>query len=129
MRLRVGQVERPRADAAMVPTRPCPSFSCGKVDGFRVQALGGVELEHAVGAQHVERADLGHHVLGDLAHDAVKPLLRLERLRHQLAEPFEQNARAGGQVSHRWRLHAREQTPCSDRVCAGRAARRHIDQS
>ena len=99
MLLRVGKVERPgaggdRADEALAEAQQ------RQVDGAGVQAFGGVELEHAVGAQHIERAHLGHHVRGDLAHDPVEPLLRLERLGHELAEPFQQNARAGGLVTH-----------------------------
>jgi hypothetical protein len=74
--LRVRQVERPRAgrdgaDEALAQPQ------LREVDRAGVEALGGVEFEHAVGAQHVERAHLGHHVGGDLAHDAVEPLLRL----------------------------------------------------
>ncbi len=99
MRLRVGKVERlggsgDRADEAL----PHPQLR--KVDGVLVQTFGGVKFEHAVGAQHIDRAHLGHHVAGDLANDPVEPLLRLKRLRHQLAQPLEQNARTAGQVSH-----------------------------
>ena len=93
MLLRVRQVERAGrcgdgADEALAEPQ------LRQVDRFAVQTFGGVELEHRIGAQHVERADLGHHVLGDVVHDAIEPLLRLERLRHELAEPFQQNARA-----------------------------------
>ncbi len=100
MLLRFGKVERPRAgrdraDQALAEPQ------LRKVDGAGVQALGGIEFEHRIGAQHIERADLGHHVLGDVVHDPVEPRLRLERLRHELAEPFQQDARAGGHVTHR----------------------------
>ena len=97
-----------------MPTRPCQP-QLGQVDGARVEALGGVEFEHAVGAQHVERADLGDHVLRDLAHDPVEPLLRLERLRHELAEPLQQYARAWG-TDHASRI-------LSNGIAAGRTPR------
>ena len=108
--LRVGQVERAgagrdRADKALAEPQ------LRQVDRTRVQTFGGVEFEHRIGAQHVERADLGHHVLGDVVHDAVEPLLRLERLRHQLAEPFQQNARACGHVTHKAALLGHGERP------------------
>ena len=95
VRLRVGQVERPRllgdgADEALADAQR------RLVDGLALQALGGVELEHAVGAQHIDRADLGHHVGRDLRHDLVEPVLRADRLRHDLAQAAEQDARPGG---------------------------------
>ena len=103
-----------RALAAIVPTRPCPSRNCARWTEPGFEAFGGVEFEHAIGAQHVERAHFGHHVLGDLAHDAVEPLLRLERLRHQFAQPFQQNARAGGHVTHRG-ISSRQRTAAGSR--------------
>ena len=48
----------------------------GEVDGLALQALGGVEFEPAVGVQHIDRADLGHHVGGDLDDDLVEARLR-----------------------------------------------------
>ena len=100
MFLRVGEVERPGtgrdgADQALAEPQ------LREVDGVGVQTFGGVELEHRIGAQHIERAHLGDHVGGDIAHDTVEPLLRLQRLLHELAEPFQQNARATGRVTHR----------------------------
>ena len=100
MRLSVGKIERPgagrdRADEAL------SELQLGKVDRTRIETFGGIELEDGIGTQHIERADLGHHVLGDFAHDAVEPLLRLQRFGHELAEPSQQNARAGREVTHR----------------------------
>ena len=99
VRLRVGQVERPGfggdgADQALADAE------LGMVHRLALQALGGVELEHAVGAQHIGRADLGHHVGRDLRHDLVKPFLRADRLRHDLAQAAEQDARSGGWPPH-----------------------------
>ena len=84
----------------MVPTRPCADAQRRLVHGLALQALGGVELEHAVGAQHIGRADLGHHVGGDLRNDLVEPGLCADRLRHDLAEAAEQDARPGGGPPH-----------------------------
>lgn len=97
--LRVRQVERAGAgrDGA---DEALPQTQLRVVHRAGVEALGGVEFQHGVGAQDVERADLRHHVGGDLTHDAVEPRLRLERLRHQFAEPFQQYARAAAQVTH-----------------------------
>ncbi|MEY9780017.1 hypothetical protein ABIA23_001419 [Sinorhizobium fredii] len=100
MRLRVGEIEGTRrsgdgADEALAHLELC------QVYGGLVQTFGGVKLEHAVGAQHIDRAHFRDHVLCDLAHDPVKALLRLERFRHELAQPLEENARTRGKVSHR----------------------------
>ena len=97
--LRVGKVERPRAggDGA---DQALSESQLREVDGVRVQTFGGIELQHRVGAQHVERANFGDHVGGDVAHDPVEPLLRLQRLLHEFAEPFQQNARAAGRITH-----------------------------
>jgi hypothetical protein len=61
MALGVGEVERLRAGGdGADQTLAQPQLRV--VDGFLVQALGGVEFEHAVGAQHIDRADFGDHV-------------------------------------------------------------------
>ena len=99
VRLRVGQVERlgllgDEADQALA------RLHGGEVDGVAVQALGGVELERAVGPQHIERADLRHHVVGDEDDDLVEARLRTDRLRHDLAEAAQQQARTAESASH-----------------------------
>ncbi len=71
MVLRVAQVERQRllgdrADKAL------PDAQRGMVHGFALQALGGVQFEHAIRPQHVGRAHLGHHVGGDLRNNFVE---------------------------------------------------------
>ena len=83
-----------RADQAVADTE------LGVVHGLALQALGGVELEDAVGAQDIGRAHLGDHVRRDLRHDLVKPFLRADRLRHDLAQAAEQDARSGGWPPH-----------------------------
>ena len=58
----------------------------GQMHGFGVQALRGVELEHAVDAQHIGGANLRHHVGGDQHDNLVQAFLRADRLRHDFAE-------------------------------------------
>ena len=88
------QVERtcPRGDRA---DKALAEAQGGAVDRRRVQADRRVEFQNAVGAQHVGGAHFGDHVLGDLAHDPVEPLLRLHRLRHDLAEPLQEDTWSG----------------------------------
>ena len=86
MVLRVRQVDRvgfagDQADQAFVLAQH------GLVDRFALEALGGVKLERAVDAQHVDGADLRHHVGGDQHDDLVETVLRADRLRHHLAKP------------------------------------------
>ena len=94
MRLRVGQVERPRllGDEA---DQAAPDGQRGAVHGARLQAFRGVELQHVVGAQHIDRADLRDHVGRDQPDDLVEPLLSADGLRHDLAELPQQDTRPG----------------------------------
>ena len=99
VRLGVAEVQRPRllgdrADEALADVQR------RLVDGFAFQAFRGVQLQDAVGAQHVDRAHLGHHVGGDLGDGLVEPGLRADRLRHDLAQAAEQGARPGGWPPH-----------------------------
>ena len=98
MLLRIGEVERPRArrdraDEALAEPQ------LRQVDRAGVEALGGVEFEHGVGAQHIERADLGDHV------GAIWRTIWSSRscgssgFRHELAQPSQQ-ARAGPPPCH-----------------------------
>jgi hypothetical protein len=57
------------------------------VHGGAVETFGGVELEGVVNAQHIDRADLGHHVGGDQHHDLVQSFLGADLLRHGFAKP------------------------------------------
>ena len=65
-----------------------------QVDGLAIEALGGEQLHRAVGPHDIERAHLGHHVGGDEHDDAVQARLRGDRLRHDLAEPPQQQTRS-----------------------------------
>ena len=86
MVLRVRQVDRVglarnQADQAFV--RP----QHGLMHCRTVQAFSGVELQRAVHPQHVDRADLRHHIGGNQDHDLVQAVLRADRLRHHFAKP------------------------------------------
>ena len=70
------------------------------MDGLAVQAFGGKEFEPAVGAQHIDRADLGHHIGGDVDDDLVEPRLGADRLRHDLAQPAQQQTRSAESAIH-----------------------------
>ena len=99
MRLGVGEVDgsrlaRNQADEALVRTQH------GVVHRDAIEALSGVKLERAVDAQHVDRADLGHHVGGNQHHDLVEAFLRADRLRHDFAEAPQQHARTAERATH-----------------------------
>jgi hypothetical protein len=85
---------RDQADQAFVGAQH------GLVHRLALQALGGIELERAVHAQHVDGADLRHHVGGDQHHDLVEAILRADRLRHDFAKPSQQHARAAERATH-----------------------------
>ena len=63
---------------------------CREVDGLAVEAFGGEKFKPPVGAQNIDRADLGHHVRGDEDDDLVQPILRADLLGHDLAQPPQQ---------------------------------------
>ena len=99
MVLRIREVERRRlagdeADQAFMRAQD------RSVDGVAVQALGGVEFERIIDAQHVGRAYLGHHIGRDQDHDLVQPLLGGDLLRHGFAEPSQQDAGASRRAPH-----------------------------
>ena len=99
MRLRVRQVHRigfagDQADQSFV------GLKYGLVDGFALEAFGGVQLKGSVYAQDVDRAHLRHHVGGDQHHHLVEAILRADRLRHYLAKPAQQHARTAERATH-----------------------------
>ncbi len=99
MALRIGQVERTgacsnRADQTLAETK------LGQVNSLRIKTFGRVEFENAIGAQYIEGADFRDHVLRDFTDDPVKARLRFQRLRHQFAQPLEQYAGTGCQLTH-----------------------------
>ena len=68
--------------------------------GFALEAAGREQLERAVVAQHVERADVRVHVVGDEIDDLVEAILRSQRLRHGFAQLPEQHARPADRCGH-----------------------------
>ncbi len=73
----------------------------GQMHRFAVEALGCEQFERTVGARDIERADLGDHVGGDQNNDAVQARLRRDRLRHDLAEPSQQQSRSARRAHHK----------------------------
>ncbi len=99
MGLRVGKIDgarlaRHQADQAFVRAQH------GVVHGVAVEALGGVQFERRVDAQHVDGAHLRHHVRGDQHHDLVEAFLRADRLRHDFAKTAQQHARTAERATH-----------------------------
>ena len=88
-----------------------PFAELREVNGPGIETLGGIEFQNSIGTQHVDGTHFRDHVLRDLAHDLVQALLRLERLRHQFAQPLEKNARTRGEVSHRVASPENDVTP------------------
>ena len=99
MGLRVAEVERRRlarhqADQALMGAQH------GAVNRVAVEAFGGVEFQRVIDAQHIGRADLGHHIGRDQHHDLVQAFLRGDLLRHGFAEPSQQDAGASRRAPH-----------------------------
>ena len=97
--LRLGQVDGigfacDQADQAFI----LPQH--GLVDRLALEALGGVQLKRAVDPQHVDGADLRHHVGGNQHDDLVETILRADRFRHHLAEAAQQHARTAERARH-----------------------------
>ncbi len=70
------------------------------VDRFAFQPFGGEQLEARVATPDIDRAHLRHHVGGDGHDDLVESFLRVDRLRHQFAEPSKHHARAADRTPH-----------------------------
>src|SRR5262249_31055529 len=50
---------------------------------------------YLAGAQQVDRADLGDHLVGDQAHDLAQGFLGRATTRHRVPEPLEEHSRSG----------------------------------
>ena len=86
----------PAAGRARRCRRPGPRRPAGAcVHGRGIEALGGEQLEHLAGAQQVDRAHLGHHLVGDQAHDLAQGFLGRATTRHRVPEPLEEHSRSG----------------------------------
>ena len=86
------------------------------VHGAGREAAGREQLEGAVIAQHVERADVRVHVVGNETDDLVEPSLRSQRLRHGFAQLLQQHARPADRYGHRSRPAARRRPIASGAV-------------
>ena len=94
MALRVGERQRPGVGGD-VADQALADPQAGAVHGRGIEALGGEQLQHLAGAQQVDRADLGHHLVGDQAHDLAQRLLDGVGTRHRVPEPLEEHSRSG----------------------------------
>ena len=94
MALRVVERERPGVGGD-VADQALADPQAGAVHGRGIEALGGEQLEHLAGAQQVDRADLGHHLVGDQAHDLAQGFLGRAATRHRVPEPLEEHSRSG----------------------------------
>ena len=83
--LRIRQIERPAAGGDLAD-KAAAGIQRHLVHGIQVEPPGGVELQHTVGAQHIDRAHLRNHVGGDLCNDLVQALLGAERFCHDLTQ-------------------------------------------
>ena len=94
MGLRVVERQRPgmRGDVA---DQALADPQAGAMHGRGIEALGGEQLEHLAGAQQVDRAHLGHHLVGDQAHDFAQGFLGRTTTRHRVPEPLEEHSRSG----------------------------------
>ena len=71
-----------------------------QMHGLPVQALRRVEFESAVPTQHVNGANLRDHVGSDVDDDAIEPGLGADRLRHDFAEPAQQQTGSAVSALH-----------------------------
>ena len=71
---RVGLVDR-HGELGAAADEAFAAFQHGVVHGRRLQALAREQLQRAVLALEIDRADVGHHDAGDLVHDPVEPRL------------------------------------------------------
>ena len=94
MALRVVERQRPgvRGDVA---DQALADPQARAMHGRGIEALGGEQLEHLAGAQQVDRAHLGHHLVGDQAHDFAQGFLGRTTTRHRVPEPLEEHSRSG----------------------------------
>ena len=97
--LGVGQCQRLR----LFRDQADQTFAGGQgreMDRFAIQALGGVELQLAVGAQDIDGANLGHHIGGDMDDDPVQSRLCAHRLRHDFAKPAQKQTGSAQSAAH-----------------------------
>ena len=94
MGLRIVERQRPamgRDVANETFTDPEP----GAVHRRGIEALGGEQFQHLAGTQQVDGTDLGHHLVGNQAHDFGQRILDGTGTRHRVPEPLEEHSRSG----------------------------------
>jgi hypothetical protein len=104
MGLRVVERQRP-AVGRDVADETLADPEAGTVHRRGIEALRREQFQHLAGAQQVDRADLGHHLVGDQAHDLGERVLDGTRTRHRVPEPLEEHSRSG-----RWSCSLHGQT-------------------
>jgi hypothetical protein len=72
----------------------------GALESDSGSAVAAIWPTSAVVAQHVERANVGVHVLGDQLDDLVEAVLRSQGLRHGFAQLPKQDARTADRCDH-----------------------------
>jgi len=68
--------------------------------GLAVQTLGGIEFQELVGPEHIDGTDLRDHVGGDMDDDTVQARLCADRLRHDFAEPAQEQTGSAVSAMH-----------------------------
>ena len=94
MRLRIRQSERLRALCNQTDKAFARAHG-RQMDRFAIETLCREEFEPTVCAQHVNRANLRHHIGGDMHDDLIKARLWADRLRHGFAETAQELSRSG----------------------------------
>src|SRR5690606_31994044 len=124
--LRVGLVDR-HGHLGAAPDETLTPLHERVVDGRRIEAFGREELEAAVLALQVDRADFRDHEAGDLAYDLVEPALAVARLLDDLAQATQDDPqpRLGGRpviILERCLRHFGPAIPSPRRTRSGRIA-------
>src|SRR5690349_14871671 len=94
MALRVVERER-TAMSSDIAHQALADSQASAVHGRRIEALGCKKLKHLACTQDVDRANLGHHLIGDQAHDLAQRLFGGDATRHRVPEPLEEHSRSG----------------------------------
>ncbi len=122
MARRLGLVDG-HAQLRAPPDKAFPALHPRRMYRRGVEALGREKLERAVLALQIDRAHFRDHHAGDLAHDAIKLLLPLAAVGHDLAQPAHDDAKRGLARKGSWvvapRYHYRAKRPTCHAACPG----------
>ncbi len=72
----------------------------GDVNGIALEAMGGEKFQRAIVAQHIERAHIGPHIVGDQIDDLVQPVLAGQRFGHGFAQLAQEHPRSTNRCHH-----------------------------